>query len=274
MLATDLSMELISVSELLKIEDLEVSYGCSRGLMSTDLLLQEGESLAVVGESGSGKTTLLRTIARLLPRQAVVCSGRVEFYGNDVLKLSSKEMRSIRGSSIAYVFQNGQNSLDPLFKIDYQFDEVLRAHDKDRSVACKEELLARMGIEDPSRILKALPCELSGGQCQRVAIALAVACEPKLLLADEPTGALDGEAQEKVRDLLISLNREFGVSLIVVTHDIDFASQVASRIAVMKDGRIIEIGQTERVMKEPSQSYTKKLIESIPSMKHRFKRVD
>ncbi len=259
---------------LLKVDSLSVSYGSAQGAASACLALDKGESLAIVGESGSGKTTLLRSIARLLHKQARIESGSIEFSGRDLVRASLKEMRALRGSQIAYVFQSGQDSLDPLFKVGRQFDEVLRAHGKDASRAYECDLLSKMGIEDPSRVLGSLPSELSGGQCQRAAIALAVACGPKLLLADEPTSALDVDAQARVEDLLNELNRNEGISMMVVTHDIEFAARIASRIAVMRDGRIIETGKVEQITKSPSEEYTRKLIDSVPRTCREFRQVE
>lgn len=258
---------------VLEIDSLSVSYGCARGVISASIALERGESLAIVGESGSGKTTLLRSIAGLLPRFARIESGSMEFMGRDLIRASAREMRSLRGSQIAYVFQNGQDSLDPLFKIGRQFDEVLRTHGREVSLSYEEDLLSRMGIDDPARILDSVPSELSGGQCQRVAIALAVACGPKLLLADEPTSAIDVEAQAKVERLLTDLNEGEGISLVTVTHDIDFAARIASRIAVMKEGRVIEIGEAERIVEDPLEAYTRELVNAVPRMTREFREV-
>lgn len=258
---------------LLKVDSLSVRYGCAQGVVSASISLNEGDSIAIVGESGSGKTTLLRSIARLLPAQARIESGSIEFEGKDLVRAGSKEVRAIRGSRIAYLFQNGQASLDPVFRVGRQFDEVLRAHGRKGSHSYEKGLLLGMGIEDPERVLTSLPSELSGGQCQRVAMALAVACGPKLLLADEPTSALDVGAQAKVEALLRRVNQNEGIALVVVTHDIDLAARIASRIAVMKDGRIIEIGQTEQVMQDPTEAYTRELISAVPRMTRKFREV-
>ena len=243
---------------LLEIDSLTVNYGPNRALASVSLGLGAGESLAVVGESGSGKSTLLRSIARLLPRQARSESGAIEFRGTDLVTAPG---------------QNGRESLDPLFTVGRQLDEVLRAHGKEVPPSWGEALLRRMGIEDPGRVLATFPRELSGGQCQRVAVALSVACGPSLLLADEPTGGLDEEARDKVGGLLGDLNAREGVALVTVTHDIGFAAQVARRIAVMRDGRIVEEGPTERVMARPSQPYTRELIDAVPRTERTFRRV-
>ncbi len=258
---------------LLEIDSLTVNYGPNRALASVSLGLGAGESLAVVGESGSGKSTLLRSIARLLPRQARIESGAIEFRGTDLVTAPGRVLRSLRGSQIAYVFQNGRESLDPLFTVGRQLDEVLRAHGKEVPPSWGEALLRRMGIEDPGRVLATFPRELSGGQCQRVAVALSVACGPSLLLADEPTGGLNEEARDKVGGLLGDLNAREGVALVTVTHDIGFAAQVARRIAVMRGGRIVEEGPTERVMARPSQPYTRELIDAVPRTERTFRRV-
>lgn len=258
---------------LLEIDSLSVSYGGARGLDSVDLALARGESVAVVGESGSGKSTLLRSVARLLPSLATVETGRIEFCGIDLLAVPDKAFRSLRGSRIAYVFQNGQDSLDPMFTVGRQLDEVLRAHGKEVSPTWGEGLLRKMGVEDPGRVLASRPRELSGGQCQRAAMALAVACGPDLLLADEPTGSLDEGARDKVGELLGGLNGDGGTTLVTVTHDIAFASRVARRIAVMKDGRIVEEGPADRVVGHPSHPYTRRLLDAVPRAGRTFRRV-
>ena len=221
---------------LLEIDSLTVSYGGARGLDSVDLVVGRGESVAVVGESGSGKSTLLRSVARLLPPQATVETGRIEFCGIDLLAVPDKVLRSLRGSRIAYVFQNGQDSLDPMFTVGRQLDEVLRAHGRKAAPSWGEELLQKMGIEDPGRVLASRPRELSGGQCQRAAMALALACGPDLLLADEPTGALDSKSATQLLETFDLLNK-MGASIVMVTHDA-FTASWCSRIVFIKDGRL------------------------------------
>ena len=255
---------------LLSVSDLEVSYAGIRALSGVSVTLAQGEILGIVGESGSGKSTLLRTIAHLLPKAACIEEGNIQFADKDITHASDATMQTLRGSELAYLFQNGELSLDPLFSIDYQFNEVLRAHAQRMSYQEKAEILSCMGITNASHVLQSIPSELSGGQCQRVALAFALAGKPKLLLADEPTSALDVQAQEQVAALLRSLNESYGMSILLVGHDIEFVASLASRIAVMKQGCIVECASTAHIMNTPQQAYTQELLAAIPKETRTF----
>ena len=255
---------------LLSVSDLEVSYAGIRALSGVSVTLAQGEILGIVGESGSGKSTLLRTIAHLLPKAACIEGGNIQCAGKDITHASEATMQTLRGSELAYLFQNGELSLDPLFSVDYQFNEVLHAHAQRMSYQEKAELLSLMGITNASHVLQCIPSELSGGQCQRVALAFALAGKPKLLLADEPTSALDVQAQEQVAALLRSLNETYGMSILLVGHDIEFVASLASRIAVMKQGCIVECASTTNIMNAPQQAYTQELLAAIPKETRTF----
>lgn len=258
---------------LLVASGLSVSFGRTQAVSQVSLAINQGEIVGVVGESGSGKSTLLRAIAHLLPKTAHIDDGSILFCGEDITRAPEAKMRTMRGGSIAYLFQNGQLSLDPLYTVESQFNEVLKAHGKRMSAQEKEQLLLRMGINDAARVLKSIPSELSGGLCQRVVMAFALAGQPRLLLADEPTSALDVGAQSQVASLLREANTQLGMAILLVGHDIEFVASLASRIAVMKNGHIVECAGTKKIMTAPEHAYTKELIASIPRETRAFKSV-
>lgn len=248
----------------LRVSDLCVSYGEHKAIRGLDLFLERGGATAIVGESGSGKSTFLKAIAGLLSPTMAHVTGSILFEGREITNLSGDERSRLRSERISYLFQNGQQSLDPLFTIDYQFDELLRAHGKNPQEVEKTKLLSLMDIDDPARVLASLPSELSGGLCQRVCVAFALAGAPHLLLADEPTSSLDPQSQDKVADLLLRANKEEGVGLLVVTHDISLASRLADTIVVMRNGEVVESGTTCNILNNPTKPYTQQLIDSIP----------
>lgn len=260
-----------STNNILSIQDLGVSYGSIQVLSDIDLTVQSGEIVGIVGESGSGKSTLLKAITRLLPKSAHLTSRSLYYKDTNLTTLSNKAMRSLRGSDIGFLFQDAQESLDPLFTIKRQFDEVLKAHTKlkltkEGMLQVQKHALERVGLMDTTRILQSLPSELSGGMCQRVTIAFALALSPRILLADEPTSALDGNTQRRIVDILRTLNREEELSLLIVSHDMDFVASLAHKIFVMRDGRIVESGSCEQIMSDPQDAYTRELIDAIPRL--------
>lgn len=258
---------------LLEVSNLSASFGGTQVLRSISFNMRSGESVALVGESGSGKSTLLKTIAGLAPKALRVDAGGIRYAGQDVLGLRGKTLRAYRCEGAKYVFQNGQESFDPLFSVGRQFDESLRAHGMRADAGTKLELLERMGVTDGERVLSSLPSELSGGLCQRVALAIALAGAPQLLLADEPTSALDSDNRKKVANLLRKVNEVDGVALLLVTHDIELAAELAPRIMVMHDGEIVESGSREEVLERPRDPYTRTLVESVPKMERNYRRV-
>jgi peptide/nickel transport system ATP-binding protein len=234
-----------------------------RAVAGLDLMLQAGEVLALLGESGSGKTVTLRALMRLLPEKRAVIGGNIVVDGRDVLALSRRELSDHRGRTVAMVFQEPGLALDPVYRVGDQIAEMVTRHGGGSWRAGRAralELFERVRIPSPARRLDNYPHELSGGMRQRAMIALALACRPKLLLADEPTTALDATVQIQILLLLRELQRELGLAIIFVTHDIGVAIEVADRIAVMYAGRIVEIGDCRNVVRAPAHPYTQGLL--------------
>lgn len=249
------------MSALLEIEDLRVEFathaGVVRAVDGCSLRLERGDSLSIVGESGSGKSTLALAILRL-DEQATI-SGRVMFAGRDLRTFSADEMRAVRGARIALISQEPLSALDPVFTIGEQVAETLRAH---RSLSRAEararsiELLHKVGLPEPERAYSLYPHQMSGGMRQRAVIASAIACEPELLVADEPTSALDVTVRAQILALLRTLQRESGMSLLLITHDLAVAAENTRRIAVMYAGKIVEEGLVDEVLRAPRHPYT------------------
>jgi peptide/nickel transport system ATP-binding protein len=230
-----------------------------RAVAGLDLMLRAGEVLALLGESGSGKTVTLRALMRLLPEKRAVIGGHIVVDGRDVLALSRRELSDYRGRTVAMVFQEPGLALDPVYRVGDQIAETVTRHGGGSwrtGRARALELFERVRIPSPARRLDNYPHELSGGMRQRAMIALALACRPKLLLADEPTTALDATVQIQILLLLRELQRELGLAVIFVTHDIGVAIEVADHIAVMYAGRIVEIGDCRNVVRAPAHPYT------------------
>lgn len=267
------------------IEHLTVAYEEKLAVDDVSFSLENGKIFVIVGESGSGKTTLLRTVGGLLSDEGKIVSGNIFLQEKNLVHLSEKEWQNIHGGQIGYIFQNPEQSLSPLAKIEKQFLECACVNESKKAQAdllclrgknrrTKKEilteaeiLLKKLRFEEPERILKAYPFELSGGMCQRVAIALAIMNHPLLLLADEPTSALDVAAQNMTIETLLDLREQTGLSMVVVTHNMDVACRLADEIGVMYQGKIIESGPPEQIVNEPREAYTKKLIEAIPQIK-------
>jgi peptide/nickel transport system ATP-binding protein len=255
---------------LVSVKNLSVSFtGNSRpvhAVNGVDFSLTAGEVLGVIGESGSGKSVTLRALLRILPPKRTKIGGSVRVDGRDVLALSGRELEDYRGGVVSMIFQEPMLAFDPVFSIGDQIAEsVMRHRGVDRAAARKRalEMLERVQIPNAKRRLDAYPHEMSGGMRQRAMIALALACSPKLLLADEPTTALDATVQIQILLLLRELQRELGMSVIFVTHDVGVACEVADRIAVMYAGRMVESGSVSEVMQSPRHPYTSGLLSSI-----------
>lgn len=254
---------------LVEVEDLHVKF-VSRdatvwAVNGVSFQLVPSEVLCLIGESGSGKTVTMRALMRLLPRRRAVLSGRVRVGGRDILALSEAELARVRGSEIAMVFQEPMTALDPVYTIGHQIAETVMRHEGcSRQVAMARalELLSLVRMPSPERRLKAYPHELSGGLRQRATIAVALSCRPSLLLADEPTTALDATVQIQVLILLRKLMAELGMSVIIVTHDLAVAAQIADKVAVMYAGRIVEYGCARSVLLDPAHPYTIGLLAS------------
>jgi len=257
---------------LLEIKDLVTVFDTKRGRINAvdgvSLSLQAGETLGIVGESGCGKTMLALSIMQLIPQNGSIEQGRIYFCGQDLLKLSPAEIRLRRGREIAMIFQEPMTSLNPVFRIGEQIAEAVRLHQNLSSKEARDvsiEQLREVGIPDPERRVQDYPHQLSGGMRQRVMIAMAMSCHPKLLLADEPTTALDVTIQVQILDLISTLKEKNNMAVILITHDLGIVAQTAKFVAVMYAGKIVENSWAERIFTNPLHPYTKGLIDSIPS---------
>ena len=256
---------------LLDIRDLRTSFythdGVVKAVDGVSFAVKRGEILGLVGESGCGKSVTSLSILRLVGQPGKIDGGEILFDGRDLLKLSGKEMTQIRGNRIAMIFQQPQSSLNPVFKIGDQIAEVLGIHKdlgKKAGLARALELLQMVGIPDPERRLSAYPHELSGGMAQRVMIAMGFACVPELLIADEPTTALDVTIQAQILDLMRGMRAKLDTAIILITHDLGVVAEMADRVAVMYAGQIVEEAKTPELFKNPKHPYTQGLIGSIP----------
>jgi oligopeptide/dipeptide ABC transporter ATP-binding protein len=258
--------------QLVDIKDLRVSFRHHDGVVSAvrgvTLGLSKGESLGIVGESGSGRSVTFLALMRLLQAPAATIEAdKLELDGSDLLNADAKALSDIRGSLVSMVFQDPMTSFDPLFTIGYQISETIQTHGntgKKAALAQARELLAKVEIKHPDRVLKQYPHQLSGGMLQRAMIAMALSCEPRLLIADEPTTALDVTVQAQILQLITDLQQETGMSLIIITHDLGVIAETVDRVVVMYGGKVMEIGDTLEIFEDPLNPYTKALIESIP----------
>ncbi len=240
-----------------------------KALNDVSIRLKEGEVLGIVGESGSGKSVTAYSLMGLTAHPGKLLGGELHFNGHQVETMSEKEIRKIRGNEISIIFQDPMTSLNPVYTIGNQITEVIRLHTDKTKQQAKErakELLELVGINEPDKRLKQYPHELSGGMRQRVMIAIALACEPKLLIADEPTTALDVTIQAQILELMMELKDKLGMAIIMITHDLGVVASMCERIAVMYAGRIIEYGTTDDIFYHPKHEYTKGLIRSIPRL--------
>lgn len=259
------------IEKNLIVDRLTVTYGEKLAVDGVSFSLSPGNIYVIVGESGSGKSTLLRTIGGLLTKEGKIVSGDIWMGEQNLIQLSEKEWCEVHGNKMGYIFQNPEQSLSPLAKIGKQFVECQNMHAKTAGKKSKkeiledaEELLKELRFENPQRVLKSYPFELSGGMCQRVAIALAIMNQPSLLLADEPTSALDVASQDMTIETLLALRKKTDLSILLVTHNMEVARRLADEIGVMYQGRIIESGLPEEIWNDPKEDYTKKLIAAIP----------
>ncbi|MDK1378076.1 MULTISPECIES: ABC transporter ATP-binding protein [unclassified Sinorhizobium] len=256
---------------LLEIENLVVEFQTSSGpfraVDGVSLKVHEGEVLAIVGESGSGKSVSMLAAMGLLPWTAKVTADKLAFNGRDLLKMSAADRRKIVGKDIAMIFQEPIASLNPCFTVGFQIEEVLRIHmGLDRKARRKRaiELFEAVGIPDPAERLGHFPHQMSGGQCQRVMIAIALACNPKLLIADEPTTALDVTIQKQILDLLMRLQQEYRMGLIMITHNMGVVAETADRVVVQYKGRKIEEADVLSLFESPKSNYTRALLAALP----------
>ena len=256
---------------LLDIQNLVVEFqtasGPFRAVDGVSLHVDEREVLAIVGESGSGKSVSMLAVMGLLPWTATVTADRMTFNGRDLLKMSPGDRRKIIGKDIAMIFQEPIASLNPCFTVGFQIEEVLRFHmgmDKAQRRARAIELFKQVGIPDPADRLNSFPHQMSGGQCQRVMIAMAIACNPKLLIADEPTTALDVTIQKQILDLLVSLQAKYGMGLIMITHNMGVVAETADRVIVQYKGRKMEEADVLSLFESPKSNYTRALLSALP----------
>ncbi|WP_274423791.1 ABC transporter ATP-binding protein [Chelativorans sp. YIM 93263] len=256
---------------LLEIENLTVEFDTSGGTLravdGVSLSVEAGEVLAIVGESGSGKSVSMLAVMGLLPWTATVKADRMTFQGRDILNLSPSDRRRIVGKDISMIFQEPVASLNPCFTVGFQIEETLKTHtDLDRKARRQRavELFHSVGLPDPERRLGSFPHQMSGGQCQRVMIAIALACGPKLLIADEPTTALDVTIQKQILDLLLDLQAKTGMGLILITHDMAVVAETADRVIVQYMGRQMEEADVLTLFESPKHAYTKALLSALP----------
>ncbi len=265
---------------LLEVRNLSIDFSTEEGqvaaVKNVSFTLKRGETLAVVGESGSGKSVTALALTRLLAEPpARFKSGEILLEGVDVLKISGKELRGIRGSRIAYIFQEPSTSLNPVYTVRNQIAEAIKLHrpevtDLDTEVV---KWLGSVGIVNPEKRMWDYPHQLSGGMQQRVMIAMALSCEPDILVADEPTTALDVTIQAQIMELLCDLKTRLGMSILLITHNFGIISGVAENVAVMFRGEIVEYGPTAQILKSPQHAYTRALIGCIPKLGERKRRL-
>ena len=264
---------------LLEINNLQLEFGrgtdAVRAVDGVSLTIDEGETLCLVGESGSGKSVTAMSIARLIPSPpAFYPGGSIVLEGRDVLQLPTRELRSIRGGVVSYIFQEPSAALNPVYRIGNQIKEALKLHRP--KFATNEEvvrLLKLVGIPAPKSRIRNYPHEMSGGMQQRVMIAMALASEPKLLIADEPTTALDVTIQAQILELLQELKQRLGMSILLITHNLGIVGDIADRVAVMYSGQIVETASARDLLRKPLHPYTRSLMNSVPQLGHRAERL-
>jgi peptide/nickel transport system ATP-binding protein len=263
----------MSNQPLLEVRDLRVSIRTEQETLTivndVSLELRSNEVLCIVGESGSGKSVTMLSVMRLLDERVASYQGSVQFEGSELLTMSAREMRGVRGSGIAMIFQDPMTALNPVYRIGWQIAEQIRAHGDVSRAQAREQtlrLLTDVGISDPHRRIDDFPHQLSGGMRQRVMIALALSCKPRILIADEPTTALDVTVQSQILQLIADLKDETGMAVVLVTHDMGVVADLADRVQVMYGGRIVEEGPAEEIFNDARHPYTQGLLASIPRL--------
>src|SRR6202142_4091759 len=264
--------ETMNALPLLDVNDLTVEFATRRGIVKAvqhvNIAVAKGETLGIVGESGSGKSVTSYAVMRILDRAGKIAEGSVMFSGIDVKSASEDQMRDLRGREISMIFQNPRAALNPIRKVGDQIEDVLRQHVQQSTVGDRGEkaieALEQVKIARPRERYHAYPFELSGGMCQRVVIALALACNPQLLIADEPTTGLDVTTQKAVMDLIVELTRRRGMSTILITHDLGLAAAYCDRVVVMEKGRVVETALSADIFAHPEHAYTRKLMRATP----------
>lgn len=256
--------------KILEINNLSIKYGKQNPVVkNVSISIDHNEIVGIVGESGSGKSTLIRSILGILPLGSSITSGSIIFNNRNLLENSNKEWGKIRGNKIAIIFQDAGRSLTPILKIGDQFIETIRSHfDISKADAGEKamDMLGRMKLPDPKRIMNSYPFELSGGMKQRVVIAMAMAIEPEILLADEPTSSLDVTVQAQVVKEMMELRDNFNTSIIIVTHNMGVASYMCDKIGVMSQGELVDWGKKDQVISDPKSDYTRSLLSAVPEL--------
>ncbi|MDU1668554.1 MAG: ABC transporter ATP-binding protein, partial [Bradyrhizobium sp.] len=263
----------MTAQPLLDVRDLTVEFSTRRGIVKAvqhvDISVAKGETLAIVGESGSGKSVTSYAVMRILDRAGRIAEGSVMFSGVDVKAADESAMRDLRGREISMIFQNPRAALNPIRKVGQQIEDVLKQHAQAAASDRGEKAIAaleQVKIARPRERYHAYPFELSGGMCQRVVIALALACNPQLLIADEPTTGLDVTTQKAVMDLVVELTRSRGMSTILITHDLGLAAAYCDRVVVMEKGRVVETAKAADIFANPQHPYTRKLMRATPRL--------
>lgn len=261
---------------LLEIENLTVAFGDFRAVDEVSLSVDQGQTLGIVGESGSGKSVSMLALMGLVTFPGLVSADRLAFDGHDLLAMPDARRRDITGKDVAMVFQEPMTSLNPCFTVGFQISEALKVHEggtrrerRDRAI----ELMAQVGIPDPGRRFGSFPHQMSGGMNQRVMIAMAIACNPKLLIADEPTTALDVTIQAQILDLLLKLQEQKGMALILITHDMGVVAETVRRVNVMYAGQVVEERGADELFTRPRHPYTSALLEALPERSHGRRRL-
>ncbi|MCZ7600220.1 MAG: ATP-binding cassette domain-containing protein [Gammaproteobacteria bacterium] len=261
---------------LLEIENLTVTFGDFRAVDEVSLSVDQGQTLGIVGESGSGKSVSMLALMGLVTFPGLVSADRLAFDGHDLLAMPDARRRDITGKDVAMVFQEPMTSLNPCFTVGFQISEALKVHEggtrrerRDRAI----ELMAQVGIPDPGRRFGSFPHQMSGGMNQRVMIAMAIACNPKLLIADEPTTALDVTIQAQILDLLLELQEQKGMALILITHDMGVVAETVRRVNVMYAGQVVEERGADELFTRPRHPYTSALLEALPERSHGRRRL-
>lgn len=264
---------MVNKNNILEVKDLYITFNTYGGkvhaVRGVSFNLHKGETLAIVGESGSGKSVTTRTIMGLLSKNATIANGQINYDGRDLTKLDDKEFSSIRGSQIAMIFQDPMSSLDPVMKIGKQINEVMRIKNnisKDEAKAKTIEIMAAVGITEPEKRYNQYPFQFSGGMRQRIVIATALACEPEILICDEPTTALDVTIQAQIIELIKEFQKKRDLSVIFITHDLGVVANLADRVAVMYAGKIVETGTVDEIYYNPKHPYTWSLLTSMPDL--------
>jgi len=252
---------------LLKVENLRTVFGSVVAVNDVSFEIRKGETLGLVGESGSGKSVTAFSIIRLVQEPGQITSGRIMFQGKDLLALSEEEMRQVRGAGIGFVFQEPMAALNPVMRVGAHIGEALKVHglaSRADARARAIELLRAVKIVDPEKRVDDYPHQLSGGMRQRVMMAIAIACRPPLVIADEPTTALDVTVQAQILELLRDMKKQFDLSMLLITHDFGVIAETADRVAVMYRGQIVEHGAVRDILRDPKHPYTRGLLDSIP----------